>query len=53
MISHKIRWYREISSLYLWLFLVLERGIDMLETKYDHLSVEDKKYDNWVDKGYF
>lgn len=25
----------------------------MLETKYDHLSVEDKKYDNWVDKGYF
>jgi len=53
MISHKIRWYRDISSLYLWLFLVLERGIDMLETKYDHLSVEDKKYDNWVDKGYF
>lgn len=25
----------------------------MLETKYDHLSVEDKKYANWVDKGYF
>ena len=25
----------------------------MLETKYDHLSVEDKKYNNWVDKGYF
>ena len=25
----------------------------MLETKYDHLSVENKKYDNWVDKGYF
>ena len=25
----------------------------MLETKYDHLRVEDKKYDNWVDKGYF
>ena len=25
----------------------------MLETKYDHLSVEDKKYDSWVDKGYF
>ena len=25
----------------------------MLETKYDHLSVEDKKYDNWLDKGYF
>ena len=25
----------------------------MLETKYDHLKVEDKKYDNWVNKGYF
>ena len=25
----------------------------MLETKYDHLRVEDEKYDNWVDKGYF
>ncbi len=25
----------------------------MLETKYDHLSVENKKYANWVDKGYF
>ena len=25
----------------------------MLETKYNHLEVEDKKYNNWVDKGYF
>ena len=25
----------------------------MLETKYNHLDVEEKKYDNWKEKGYF
>jgi hypothetical protein len=25
----------------------------MLDTKYDHLSVEKDKYDNWLEKGYF
>ena len=25
----------------------------MLDTKYDHLSVEQGKYDNWKEKGYF
>ena len=25
----------------------------MLETKYDHLKVEEGKYNNWKDKGYF
>ncbi|MBO5095570.1 MAG: valine--tRNA ligase [Bacilli bacterium] len=25
----------------------------MLETKYDHLSVEKNKYENWKEKGYF
>ena len=25
----------------------------MLDTKYDHLKVEEKKYDNWKEKGYF
>ncbi|MCR4581553.1 MAG: valine--tRNA ligase [Bacilli bacterium] len=25
----------------------------MLDTKYDHLKVEENKYDNWKEKGYF
>ena len=25
----------------------------MLNTKYDHLSVEENKYENWKKKGYF
>ena len=25
----------------------------MLDTKYDHLTVEKDKYNNWKEKGYF
>ena len=25
----------------------------MLDTKYNHLEVENDKYENWVKKGYF
>ena len=25
----------------------------MLDKKYDHLKVEEGKYENWLEKGYF
>ena len=34
------------------IFLIEKRNI-MLEKKYDHLTVEQGKYENWKEKGYF